>query len=267
MCNKRLLKSPFTFFGTNRGNFRLILNLASFGRCEDGLRGSCGLQVQVKSSAGTSAWRPAKQWCFASVYCQACAALLWQRSVTGGLWLSAKHHQARLLPSPLLGTLTPHLNDSTARHYRTWSQCFPQCYQHSLELVWMTWTNFHVGTRKSVQWKAWRVPNARNDILIIFPTESFHLTGPISSCVNNCCTVGLRLAYASIRLHFYRERMILCSLPSTIRLVMPPPMLIQTLQQNFGWVRPSCLPSWLHGHTLASGWAWPNISLASYLKD
>lgn len=135
--------------------------------------------------------------------------------ITGGLWLPAKHHQARLLPSPLLGIFMPHLNDSTARHYRTWSQCFPQSYQHSLRWVRITLTDFHVGTRKSVQWKALRVPNARNDTLIIFRTDSLYLRGLISSCINNCCMAGLRLAYASVRLHFYHGRMILCSFPST----------------------------------------------------
>ena len=181
--------------------------------------------------------------------------------------VSAKHHQARLLPSPLLGTLTSHLNDSAAKYCRTWPQCFPQCYQYRLQIVWIMLTDFHVRRKKSVLWKPLRVPNARNDMVIIVWTESLCLRGLILSCVDNCCKAGLWFAFASVRWHLHYRRMILCSLPSTIRLVMSPPMLIQTLQQLFGWPRPSCLSSWLHSHTLASAWARPNVSFTSYLKD
>lgn len=70
----------------------MILNVASFGYCEEGLRNSHGFQVQVvKGRAGTLAQRRDKQWWSPSVYCQVCAVLLWQWSTAADLWLAAKH--------------------------------------------------------------------------------------------------------------------------------------------------------------------------------
>lgn len=67
----------------------------SFELCEDGLRGSCGLQVQVESSAGMLAWRTDKQWCSPPLF----AARLVQHCFDSGLLqlicklqLSAKHY-------------------------------------------------------------------------------------------------------------------------------------------------------------------------------
>lgn len=59
--------------------------------CEVGLRGSHGVQVQVKGRVGTFAQRRERQRWSPSVYCRVCAVLLQQWSATADLWLAAKH--------------------------------------------------------------------------------------------------------------------------------------------------------------------------------
>lgn len=89
VSKKRLLNSPFTLhpWQQQKQFWTMILNVASFGYCEEGLKGSHGFQLQVKGRAGTLAQRRDSQWWSPWVHCQVWAVLLWQWPTAADLWL------------------------------------------------------------------------------------------------------------------------------------------------------------------------------------